>query len=99
MKKPEVLYYIRALDDKRCAVSKFEEGDLIQTYVITNSNCDCPGAVYHKVECKHLRIKKTWEGLNRGAFAFEVKGNKVHIHPLKDPNDGQEPKDSESTGG
>lgn len=87
----ETLYHIRRLDEKRVAVSKFEDGDLGQVYTIENSQCDCPGCLYHKTECKHLKILKVWKGLNEGPYNFSVnKKGIVTPHKLCDPNATEE---------
>lgn len=81
----EVDYFIKELDATRTAVAKFVDDTFEQVYVQENSNCQCPGAIYHKTQCKHLRIKKAWIELGKpiGYFTVNKKGEPT-FHPNKD---------------
>lgn len=92
----EIRYHLKRLDAKRIAVTKLVDGEFEPpTYMMENSNCDCPGAVYHKTECKHLKVKKAWEKLGEGAYCFEVKKNgEIIPYKLKDLNADEEATES-----
>lgn len=76
-------YRVKRLDAKRVAVSKWDStGDIEQVYTIEDHNCECPGAMYHRIQCKHLKIREAWLGMGEpyGFFTVNKKGV-VLFHP------------------
>lgn len=85
---PEIRYSIKRLDEKRVAVFKWVDDNLAQTYTIENEQCDCPGCLYHKTQCKHLKIRKHWIATDEpNFFNYEVtKKGLILAYRLQDPN-------------
>lgn len=82
--KTEIEYFIKELDPKRTSVAKFINNDFAKIYVQENSQCDCPGALYHKRQCRHMAIKTLWLKLNKpvGYFTINPKKGEPTFHPI-----------------
>lgn len=88
-------YELKRLDEKTVQVLKFVDDELVEpSYKIVNSQCDCPGAVHHKVRCKHLKLLDAWrgEGEPNCRLEIQVKGRLSHVTVLEkvDPFGGEE---------
>lgn len=84
MSKSQTTYIVRELDEKRCSISKWEDGEYKQVYVTENSECQCPGAMYHRTQCRHMLIRAAWLRLNKPHGQFIVKNGKVIFLPLEE---------------
>ena len=85
MPKQESDYFCKLipLNDKAINISKFIDGDFKEVYVVESTDCNCRGAIYHKTQCKHMRIKQAWDKLGRPSGFFNVdKAGIPHFYPV-----------------
>lgn len=80
IKKPEVIYYFKKEDDDTVTITKFIDGESTpsESYPvgINRATCVCKGFVNHKMECRHLKMRKIW--VKRGMpqpFAYNYDKN------------------------
>lgn len=70
-------YWIKALDATRTAIHKDgEEGANQKVFVQEgDADCNCPGAIYHRTQCKHMKIRIAWRALGQPLGYFTVPKN------------------------
>jgi hypothetical protein len=61
-------FFKRCADHTEIFKDDFADGPL---YVIKDKSCSCPGCVYHKVKCKHLKIHELIRWGNATIFRYD----------------------------
>jgi hypothetical protein len=80
-------YWIKPIvgNTKAFTISKFIDGDFKEAYVTEPTECQCKGAIYHRTQCKHMRILIAWQQLGSPTgcyFTVNKKGDpNVHFIP------------------